>query len=37
VEVDATLGILMPVVCGITWFGIRRLHHRIAADRPESH
>jgi len=36
VEVDAALGLLMPVVCGITWFGLRRLHHRIAADRPGS-
>jgi len=35
-EVDAMLGVLMPVVCGITWFGIRRLHHRIAADGPGS-
>lgn len=32
VNVDTALGLLMPVACGLTWFGLRRLHHRIAKD-----
>lgn len=31
-NVDATLGLLVPVACGLTWFGIRRLRSRIAGD-----
>ena len=32
VNVDAALGLLMPVAAGVAWFGLRRLHHRIAKD-----
>ncbi|MBI1398252.1 MAG: DUF3422 family protein [Betaproteobacteria bacterium] len=30
VNVDLSLGIMMPIACGLTWFGLRRLHHRIS-------
>ena len=32
--VDLLLGMLVPAICGLTWFGIRRLRHRVAA-RPQ--
>ncbi len=32
VNVDAALGLLMPVAAGIAWFGLQRLHHRISKD-----
>ncbi|MBL8534927.1 MAG: DUF3422 domain-containing protein [Betaproteobacteria bacterium] len=31
-NVDAALGLMMPLACGLTWFGIRRMKHRIAKD-----
>ncbi|MDY7577101.1 DUF3422 domain-containing protein [Herbaspirillum sp. RTI4] len=29
VPVDQTIGLLLPLVCGAVWMGIRRLHHRL--------
>ncbi|MFO1320097.1 MAG: DUF3422 domain-containing protein [Burkholderiales bacterium] len=36
-NVDAALGLLVPVACGVTWFGIRRLRSRIADDPAGGH
>lgn len=29
VAVDQTIGLLLPLVCGATWLGLRRLHRRL--------
>jgi len=29
VAVDQTIGVVLPLVCGATWFGLRRMHGRL--------
>lgn len=31
IEVDATVGVLMPLLCAATWLGMRRLHHSVSS------
>jgi len=36
VHVDQTIGIMLPLICAATWYGTRRLHHKLQAkDQPE--
>jgi len=37
VEVDSTLGFVLPLACGLTWLGLQRMHKRLEAAHEGDH